>query len=68
MYTIISQLRAYRKTSDMTQADLAARLDVSRETVVALERNDCSPGLLLAYKIAKIFHCAVEDIFIYQKI
>ncbi len=66
MNKIISQLRAYRDISHMTQQDLAERIGVSKRTIVALEKHGCSPSLIIAYKIAKIFHCAIEDLFIYK--
>lgn len=53
--------------TDMTQEQLAKRFGVSRKTINNLEKHGCSPSLLLALSIAKFFHCAVEDIFIYRK-
>ncbi len=47
----------------MTQADLAARLGVSRQAVIAIETDKHSPSLDLAYKIAAIFDLPVEAIF-----
>jgi putative transcriptional regulator len=67
MGTLTSQLRAYRVLQKMTQEELAQKLGISRRTIATLEQCNCSPSLLLAYRIAKLFHCAIEDIFIYQK-
>ncbi|MEK9156717.1 MAG: helix-turn-helix transcriptional regulator [Patescibacteria group bacterium] len=67
MSTIISQLRAYRTMFGLTQTDLADHIGVSRKTIVILEQHACAPNLILAYKLAKFFRCAVEDIFIYKK-
>jgi putative transcriptional regulator len=46
-----------------TQADLAAALGVSRQTVISIEREKFDPSLPLAFLIARTFDCAIEDIF-----
>ena len=56
-------VRELRTRLNWTQADLAAKLDVSRQTVNAIETEKYDPSLPLAFKIAKIFHKPVEDIF-----
>ncbi len=53
-------LRADRKWS---QNELAARLDVSRQTINAIEKGRYDPSLPLAFKIARLFKLAIEDIF-----
>jgi putative transcriptional regulator len=53
-------LRAGRNWS---QADLAARLGVSRQTVNALERGKYDPSLPLAFKIARLFDRRIEEVF-----
>jgi putative transcriptional regulator len=63
MKNILRQLRAEREWS---QAELGARLDVSRQTINALEVGKYDPSLPLAYKIARLFGRAIEDIFIYE--
>ena len=60
MNNCIQELRAQRKWS---QGDLAARLDVSRQTVNALERGRYDPSLPLAFKIARVFRLTIEEIF-----
>lgn len=67
MSTIISQLRVYRNMFSLTQEDLAERIGVSRKTIVALEQHGCAPSLILAYRLAKLFRCSIEDMFIYKK-
>jgi len=47
----------------LSQADLAERLKVSRQTVNALENGKYDPSLPLAFKIARLFHTLIEDIF-----
>lgn len=56
----ISELRKHR---DWSQADLAAKLEVSRQTVNALERGRYDPSLPLAFSIARLFHMTIEEVF-----
>ena len=60
MKNSLPQLRAERGWS---QGDLAERLEVSRQTVNALERGKYDPSLPLAFKIAKLFDRSIEAIF-----
>jgi putative transcriptional regulator len=60
MKNVLPALRAQR---GMTQADLADALNVSRQTVNALETGRYDPSLPLAFAIAKLFKCKIEDIF-----
>jgi putative transcriptional regulator len=57
-------LRILRAEREWSQADLAERLGVSRQTVNALETGKYDPSLPLAYKIARLFDRHVEDIFL----
>ena len=59
-------LRALRAERGWSQAELGARLDVSRQTIIALEAGKYDPSLPLAYKIARLFKCAIEDVFLYE--
>lgn len=56
-------LRELRTEAGMTQADLAVKLGVSRQAVIALETDKHIPSLDLAYKISAVFARPVEDIF-----
>ncbi len=60
MKNILNMLRAERKLS---QEDLAKQLNVSRQTINAIEREKYDPSLPLALKIAKLFNKKVEEIF-----
>lgn len=60
MKNSLSELRADRS---MTQADLADALNVSRQTVNAIETGRYDPSLPLAFAIAKLFKCRIEDVF-----
>ena len=53
-----------REERGWTQTYLAARLDVSRQTIHALERGKYDPSLPLAFRIAALFDCRIEDVFL----
>jgi putative transcriptional regulator len=56
-------VRDLRTRLSLTQADLAGKLGVSRQTINAIETEKYDPSLPLAFKIAKIFRKPVEEIF-----
>jgi putative transcriptional regulator len=58
-----SRLRVLRAERNWSQADLAERLTVSRQTINAIENGKYDPGLPLAFKIARLFDQRIEDIF-----
>jgi len=58
-----STLRSLRDERGWTQAELATRLDVSRQTVNAIETEKYEPSLSLAFKIARLFKQPIERIF-----
>jgi putative transcriptional regulator len=58
-----NQLRELRAARGWSQADLAGRLEVSRQTVNALETEKYDPSLPLAFRIAKLFRMKIEEIF-----
>ncbi|MGA8788867.1 MAG: helix-turn-helix transcriptional regulator [Paenarthrobacter sp.] len=58
-----NNLAERRAGRQWTQADLAAALGVSRQTVISIEREKFDPSLPLAFLIARTFDCAIEDIF-----
>jgi putative transcriptional regulator len=61
---VLRQLRAERGWS---QAELGTRLEVSRQTINALEVGKYDPSLPLAYKIARLFERTIEDIFLFEE-
>jgi putative transcriptional regulator len=63
-----NKLRVLRAERDWTQADLAAALDVSRQTVNAIETEKYEPSLTLAFKIARLFGQPIEEIFVSEEI
>ncbi len=58
-----NQLRVLRAQHELSQAALAERLDVSRQTINAIEKEKYDPSLPLAFKIAKLFDLTIEQIF-----
>ena len=56
-----------RKQKGIKQEDLAAALEVSRQTIGSLENGRYNPSILLAFKIARYFNMYIEDIFIYEE-
>ncbi len=58
-----NRLKVLRAERDWSQAQLAELLNVSRQTVNALETGKYDPSLPLAFKIAALFGCRIEDIF-----
>ena len=59
-----NNLKIYRAIEDLTQQELANKLEVTRQTIVAIENNKYDPSLSLAFKIANFFNVKIEDIFI----
>ena len=59
-----NRLKVLRAERDWSQADLADRLNVSRQTVNAIETGKYDPSLPLAFKIAELFEMKIEEIFL----
>jgi len=58
-----SRLKILRAERDWSQAQLAEALGVSRQTINAIETGKYDPSLPLAFKMAKLFKCSIEDVF-----
>ena len=58
-----NRLKVLRAERDWTQAQLAAELEVSRQTVNAIEKGKFDPSLPLAFKAARLFDMTIEEIF-----
>ena len=58
-----NRLRVLRAEHEWSQAELATRLNVSRQTVNAIETGKYDPSLPLAFQMAGLFHLRIEDIF-----
>ena len=62
-----NRLEELRKAHGMTQEDLADVLEVSRQTVGSLENGRHNPSIILAFKIARLFHTTIEEVFLYEE-
>lgn len=58
-----NSLKVLRAQNDLTQADLGIKLEVSRQTINAIEKGKFDPSLPLAFKISKLFELPIEEIF-----
>ena len=61
-----NRLKEYRARHNLTQDDLARKVNVRRETIVFLEKNKYNPSLKLAHDIASTFGVMIEEIFIFE--
>jgi putative transcriptional regulator len=65
---VTNSIRALRfAAGEMTQAELARRLGVTRQTIIAVEQGRYSPSLEVAFKMARIFGVGLEDVFQYPE-
>lgn len=62
-----NRLEALRKSRGIKQEELAAALEVSRQTIGSLENGRYNPSILLAFKIARFFDVSIEEVFIYEE-
>ncbi len=62
-----NRLEQLRKERGIRQEELAAALEVSRQTIGSLENGRYNPSIILAFKIARYFGLSIEDIFIYEE-
>ncbi len=59
-----NRLRVLRAERDWTQEDLAQKLGISRQAVIAIEKEKYNPSLELAFRIARLFRMKVEEVFL----
>ena len=62
-----NRLEELRKARGITQEELAALLEVSRQTISSLEKGRYNPSILLAFKISRYFGQSLEEIFLYEE-
>jgi putative transcriptional regulator len=63
---VTNSIRALRfANGEMTQADLAERIGVTRQTLIAIEQGRYSPSLEMAFRIARVFRVRLDDVFQY---
>lgn len=66
--TLVSnRIRAHREAAGFTQAELARRIGVTRQTLIAIEQGKYSPSLELAFQIARAFGVGLDDLFQYPE-
>ncbi|NBC57138.1 MAG: helix-turn-helix domain-containing protein [Bacteroidetes bacterium] len=61
-----NKLKVLRAEHDMTQQDLAKAVEVSRQTINAIEKGKFDPSLVLAMKLSRLFKREIEEMFIYE--
>ncbi|TCP18029.1 putative transcriptional regulator [Scopulibacillus darangshiensis] len=59
-----NKLKEFRKKFHWSQEELANKLEVSRQSIISIEKGKYTPSLLLAFKIASTFDVKIEDVFI----
>jgi putative transcriptional regulator len=65
---VTNSIRALRFAhGEMTQAELARRIDVTRQTIIAIEQGRYSPSLEMAFQIARVFKVPLEEVFHYPE-
>ena len=58
-----NRLAEFRAARQWTQQEAAQRLEVSRQTIISIEKGKYDPSLTLAFRIAALFSCRIEDVF-----
>jgi putative transcriptional regulator len=61
-----NKVKVYRAMHGLTQDSLAAKLQVTRQTIISIEKEKYDPSLELAFKMARLFDVKIEDIFDYD--
>ncbi|KJL41807.1 MULTISPECIES: helix-turn-helix transcriptional regulator [Microbacterium] len=64
---VTNSIRAVREAAGMTQADLARRVGVTRQTLIAIEQGRYSPTLELAFQLSRAFGVGLDDLFDYPE-
>lgn len=62
-----NKVKVFRAMNDLTQEALAEKLQVTRQTILAIEKGKYDPSLELAFKISKEFNVTIEEVFIFEK-
>lgn len=60
-------IKELRKEKKLTQQELAEEVNVTRQTIIAIEQDKYDPSLELAFKLARYFNTKVDELFIYDK-
>jgi putative transcriptional regulator len=62
-----NRIREYRESLGLTQEQLGKLVGVSRQAINAIETEKFEPSIWLAYDICKIFHCSIEEVFLFEE-
>jgi putative transcriptional regulator len=62
-----NKIKEFRARYNLTQDELAQKVNVRRETIVFLEKNKYNPSLKLAHDLASVFSVTIEELFIFEK-
>lgn len=62
-----NKVREYRRAAGMTQQQLADAVFVSARTIISIEKEQCNPSLMLAYRMARVFGTTVEDLCLLEE-
>jgi putative transcriptional regulator len=62
-----NKIKVYRAMYNLTQEELAKKVGVTRQTIIAIEAGKYNPSLELAFRLAKVLNAKIEDLFIYEK-
>ena len=64
---VTNSIRAVREAAGLTQAELAKRIGVTRQTLIAIEQGRYSPTLELAFQISRVFGLSLDEVFQYPE-
>ncbi|MGT2833264.1 helix-turn-helix transcriptional regulator [Streptococcus halotolerans] len=62
-----TRIQELRKSQRLSQAELADAMEVTRQTIISLEKGRYNASLELAYKLAKFFGLSIEEVFIFEE-
>jgi putative transcriptional regulator len=64
---LVNRVFELRQCARLTQEELAARVGVTRQTIISLEKNKYTPSLELGFRVARIFGKRIEEVFLYEE-
>lgn len=65
---IQNRIKVLRAERNWTQADLAEKVDISRQAIISIEKYKYTPSLELAFKIAEIFNVSINEVFQHKEV
>ncbi len=65
--TMKNKIKVYRAAHELTQQALAEKVGVTRQTIIAMEKDKYTPSLELAFKVSRVFGATVEEVFQYDE-